>query len=98
MFSLAEASMESACSFISRVYALISDVRSAIWSTSCFTDSVFVLMRDALADISSIVAESSSVSADRSDTLPFDVTTLSRTSPTTDSILVELFTITLKIS
>ena len=56
MFSLAEASMESACSFISRVYALISDVRSAIWSTSCFTDSVFVLMRDALADISSIEA------------------------------------------
>ena len=98
MFSRAEASMESACSFISLLYALISEVRSAIWSTSSLTDSVLALITEAFAEISCIVAESSSVSAERSDTLPFDVTMLSRTSPTTSSILLELLTIILKIS
>ena len=45
-----------------------------------------------------MVAESSSVNADRSDTLLFDVITLSRTSLTTVSIRFELWMIVLKIS
>ena len=48
------------------------------------------LIKEALSDISCMVAESSSVNADRSDTLLFDVITLSRTSLTTVSIRFEL--------
>ena len=98
IFSRAACSIASACSFISLVYWLISIVFSAIDLTSPATDSVFSLIREALSEISCIVAESSSVSADRSDTLPLEVCTLSRTSFTTPSRSLELLLIIRKIS
>ncbi len=72
-------------------------MRAAISLTSSRTDSVLLLMAKAFDDISSIVAVSSSVSAERSDTLLFEVMTLSLTSDTTSSILWELLVIILKI-
>ena len=66
-------------------------------STSLATFSVFSLITVAFSEISCIVAESSSVKAERSETLLLLVCTLWRTSSTTLSILAEFVTTALKM-
>ena len=62
---------------------------SAIISTSLRTESAFWLMIVAECPTSCMVAESSSVTADRSEALSFEVLTLSCTSLTTSSSFLE---------
>ena len=66
-------------------------------STSLATLSVFSLITEAFSEISCIVAESSSVRAERSETQLLLVCTLCRTSSTTLSILAEFVTTALKM-
>ena len=98
MLALADCSMVSACAFIVLEYSLISWLFLAISSTSSLTVSVLLLMVPALLATSCMVAESSSVSAERSDALLLEVCTLPITSPTTLNIEVELLVIIVKIS
>ena len=98
MFVRATDSIDCAWAFISLVYPVSSSVFSAISSTSFATLSVLVLITDAFSEISCMVADSSSVKAERSDTLLLLVWTLWRTSSTTLSILAELVTTALNIA
>ena len=97
IFALALCSISSACSFIVLEYSLILRLFSAISSTSALTASVLLLIVEALLATSCIVAESSSVKAERSEALLFEVCTLPRTSLTTLSIDSELLVIVVNI-
>ena len=97
IFVLAASSIFSAWCFISFEYSLIWSVLVAISATSLLTEDAFSLINSAFLPTSVIVAESSSVKADKSPTLLLDVIMRSEISPAPRSIFPELSDTTLRM-